>query len=85
MSRDNEKMIKDIMNKVENNISKNELEEILYDTVRQYHVEKINNKKYNLKEIISLYKTDMEIQEYAKNTIKNRMYFLNNFINFVKK
>lgn len=85
MSRDNEKMIKDIMNKVENNISKSKLEEILYDTVRQYHVEKIDNKKYNLKEIISLYKTDMEIQEYAKNTIKNRMYFLNNFINFVKK
>lgn len=85
MSRDNEKMIKDIMNRVENNISKDELEEILYDTVRQYHVEKIDNKKYNLKEIISLYKTDMEIQEYAKNTIKNRMYFLNNFISFVKK
>lgn len=86
MSRDNEKIIKEILNRVEGDtVNIDNLEEILCDTVRQYRIEKINNGKYNLEQILSLYKTDMEMQEFAENTIKNRMYTLKHFINFVKK
>lgn len=70
MNRDNEKLIKDITNRIDGNITKEELEEILCDVIRNYKVDKINYEKYNLEQIMSLYQSDMELQGFTKSTIK---------------
>lgn len=86
MNKDNEKMIKQIMNKiVDNSIEKNDLEKILYDVVRNYDVELINKKENNTEEILEEYKQDMETLDYASGTIKNRIYTLKYFLDYVNK
>ena len=86
MSKDNEKMIKQIMNKiVDNTIEKDDLEKILYDVVRNYDIELINKKGNNTQEILDEYKQDMETLDYASGTIRNRMYTLKYFLDYVNK
>jgi integrase/recombinase XerD len=86
MNKDNEKIIKQIMNKiVDNSIEKNDLEKILYDVVRNYDVELINKKENNTEEILEEYKQDMETLDYASGTIKNRIYTLKYFLDYVNK
>ena len=86
MKNDNEKLMKQIINKKINMISNiSELEKTLCKLIKDYHIEKINNETYNLEEILDFYKKDMELQEFSKNTIKNKMYLLKHFCNFVKK
>lgn len=86
MNKDNEKMIKQIMNKiVDNTIEKDDLEKILYDVVRNYDIELINKKGNNTQEILDEYKQDMETLDYASGTIRNRMYTLKYFLDYVNK
>lgn len=86
MKNDNEKLVKEIINKTENITSNTEeLEIILCDIVRKYHTEKVNKEKYNFEQILELYKMDMQMQGYAKNTIKNRIYMLKHLCKFLKK
>lgn len=86
MTKDNEKLIQQIINQMGDTlISKIQLEEILCDVIRRFRVEKIDDKKYNLKEILEFYKEDMKMQEFSKNTIKNRMYTLNCICDFINK
>lgn len=80
------KMIKQIMNKiVDNTIEKDDLEKILYDVVRNYDIELINKKGNNTQEILDEYKQDMETLDYASGTIRNRMYTLKYFLDYVNK
>lgn len=86
MSKDNEKIIQQILNRVEDTlISKTQLEEILCDVVKRFHIERIDDNNYNLEQIISFYKEDMEMREFSPRTIKNRMYTLRHFCEFINK
>ena len=67
------------------NISKDDLEKILYDVVRNYDIELINKKGNNTQEILDEYKQDMETLDYASGTIRNRMYTLKYFLDYVNK
>ena len=83
---DNEKMIKEILKKIESeDISKEKLEEILCDTIRNYNVSKIQPKEYNSSQILEDYKIDMESLNYSNNTIKNKLYVLNKMFKFINK
>ena len=73
MVKDCEKLINDILEKINNVSNINELKVLLYDIVRDYNIEQIDKKDLNLQEIIQLYKLDMESQGYAKTTIRNTM------------
>ena len=83
---DNEKMIKEILKKIDGkDISKEKLEEILCDTIRNYNVSKIQPKEYNSFQILKDYKIDMESLNYSNNTIKNKLYTLNKMFKFINK
>lgn len=83
---DNEKMIKEILKKVEGgNTSKEKLEKILCDTIRNYNVSKIQPKEHNSSQILEDYKIDMESLNYSNNTIKNKLYALNKMFKFINK
>lgn len=85
MVKDCEKLINDILEKINNVSNINELKVLLYDIVRDYNIEQIDKKDLNLQEIIQLYKLDMESQGYAKTTIRNTMYSLNEFVKYMNK
>ena len=59
MVKDCEKLINDILEKINNVSNINELKVLLYDIVRDYNIEQIDKKYLNLQEIIQLYKLDI--------------------------
>lgn len=85
MVKDCEKLINEIINNVVNTSNMEEFKILLYDIVRNYNIEEINKKDLNLQEILYLYKLDMESQDYSKNTIRNTMYSLKEFIKYMNK
>ena len=86
MKNDNEKLIKQIMNHIKNNvITKDEIEKILYETIRDFNIEINIHQKHNNQDILDEYKQDMETLDYSNGTIKNRMYTLKHFLDYINK
>lgn len=86
MNKDNEKMIKQIMKTINNSvISKDDLEKVLCNVIRNYNIELIEDVKHDNEYILNDYQQDMETLNYATGTIKNRMYSLKHFLRFVNK
>lgn len=86
MKNDNEKLIKQIMNHIKNNvITKDEIEKILYETIRDFNIEINIHQKHNNQDILDEYKQDMETLDYSSGTIRNRMYTLKYFLDYINK
>lgn len=86
MIQANEKLIRDIIDNIKtDNISIEELKSILCKVVRMYNIQEIRSDRIDSPQILIMYKQDMELQEFAVDTIKNKMYTLNNFIRFIDK